>query len=852
MSDKQMQEPETRNQKRGCRLRRLVVLRSSLAVATLTCVICAICGSLFAQGTSCSGTTTQCKGETSLACAGFVPVPCARTDRIVNSTLGATYATNVDGTWTDNGPQVNVPFINDFGEREVRATDGMIPGGKPIGGASKGPSTWWTNYWSVYDASIGGYYFYTPVAETGEADGGFNQLYVLNPQTMTVSSVCLSGWTYCAMPYVGSWSSKTPGLMYYSTGEDLCSWNYGTESGSGSCSDGAGTLVFNFSTCPDYGTYYSGSVFLDGVSFGDQWLEASFGSTALAAYNTQSGNCSWYSTQYGLVGGTGMSAQGASIPAAAPPTLPSDSLTATTGTGSMPAEPEYYIELTRVSEVGFESTPSAEQSIPLSATGEITISGQSIGGTASSFYTNNWTNTCNIYAGTASGAETLQMSDQSCSDAITLASYSTTGAAPPTLNGAGYNLHGTDAGSGAWMNAEPNISVSNGKGGGSYVLWEPGTANTIPCVTASSDYCEGHESVGQTHIFYNIQAPPSGGVASPYDVGISPNADSSSSNYTHLIPKGPPYYNPYAAIPSAGCNVSDYHSNWTYDNPSDAMPVLWSSFVEPFVGMVEQNGTVSTTAGSTTVTGSGTSFSSSWVGDYIWIGTSGEQGTGLGVGEWAQIASVQSSTELTLSGGAPLTVSGYDMWTYYYPLMGMHCAWDHEIDMVSSSGNDTVWRFAHNRASGVQNQMSNADSSYQSLSMPVCSPDGKYCMFASDWANVNGQGQLGTQTGMWHGSSGNPSGGCYTSCSWKAATAYVADQEIIDSNGNEEMATAGGTSGSTEPAWPTTTDHTVTDGGVTWEMSPGCNTPQSASVAAGGPDDGDGMCRTDVFIVEMK
>ncbi len=845
MSEKQKQKPEIGSQKCGSRGARLIARRSSLITALLLSAFWLLASGLTAQGMKGSGT--------SLACAGFVPAPCARTDRIVNGTLGKNYATNVDGTWTDNGPQVNIPWINDFGEREVRATDGMIPGGKPIGGGASGPSTWWTNYWSVYDSSISGYYFYVPLSSTGSGEYG-DRLYVLSPKAMTVTPVC-SAWPGCKMPYAGSWSSKTPGIMYYATGEDLCSYSYdSSSSNSGSCSDGVGSLVFNFSTCPDYGTYYSGSVFLDGVSFGDTWLEASFGSTALAAYNTQSGDCYWYSTQYGMVGGTGMSAESASIPAAAPPTLPSGSLTATTGTGSMPAEAEYYVELTRVTEDGFESTPSAEQSIPLSATGEITISGQSIGGTESSFYTSNWTNTCNVYAGTASGGETLQMSGQSCSAAITLASYSTTGAAPPTLNGAGYNLHGTDAGTGGWMNAEPNISVSNGKGGGTYVLWEPGTANTIECITESSDYCEGHESVGQTYIFYNIQAPPSGGVASPYDVGISPNADSSSSNYTHLIPKGPPYYNPYAAIPNAGCNVSDYHSNWTYDNPADAMPVLWSSFVEPFVGMVAQSGTVSTTAGSATVTGSGTSFSSSWVGDYIWIGTSGEQGSGLGVGAWAQVASVQSSTQLTLAGDAPLTASSYDFWTYYYPLMGMHCTWDHEIDMVSSSGNGTVWRFAHNRASGVQNQLSNADSSYQALSMPVCSPDGKYCMWATDWANANGQGQLGTETGMWYGTLENNSAGCFTTCAWQQGTSYSEYQEVIDSNGNEEMAISPGTSGATEPDWPTAVNGTVTDGtsGLEWEMSPGCNTAQSISVHAGGPTVGDGMCRTDVFIVEMR
>lgn len=778
-------------------------------------------------------------------CVGGPPIYCARNDRIVNSNY-ITNSVNVDGSWSDSGPQINTPFINEFGEREVRATDGLIPGGKPVGGGNYGPSTWWTNYWSVYDSSFGGYYWYTEIADTGESDGGTYRLYQFNPKTMISTPVC-STWTNCQMPYTGSWSLVTPGLMYYSTGEDLCSWNYDTEAGAGTCSDGDGTLVFNFSTCSGYGTYYSGSIFLDGVSYGDTWLQASFGGATMAAYNTSTEGCYFYSTKYGLVGGTDLTTGSASLAVATPPNVASATLTPVTGTGSIPAG-TYYIALTMVNATEgstYETTSSLiSSSTTLSSTGEIEISGQAIG-SGNSFYSDNFTLTCNVYAGTSSTTLYEQLTGQSCSSEITLTSYATTGSAPPTLNAGGYSLHGSTAGSGNWFNAE----VDNAN---AYVPWEPGTFNTVHCITKDSDPCEGHESIGNTNIFYNLQSPNTGGVMSTYDVALSPNADPSSSNYTHLIPSGPPTYNFYAAIPNAGCNISDYHSNWTYDNPSDGMPIMWSSFVEPFVGMVAQSGTVATTNGSNIVTGTSTSFSSSWVGKYLWIGTGGEQGTGLGVGSWAQVASVQSTTELTLSGNAPLTVSADDIWTYYYPIMGMQCPWDHEIDMVSSSGSGVVYRFAHNRASGLQNQLSNADSSYQSLSMPVCSPDGKYCLWATDWSNINGQGQLGTQTGMWHGSSGNPSGGCYTSCNWTASTAYVADQEIIDSNGNEEMVTTGGTSGSSVPTWPTTVNGTVSDGSITWEMSPGCNTPQSTSVAAGGPSDGDGMCRTDIFIVEAR
>ncbi len=781
---------------------------------------------------------------------GFMPTPCAPTGRSPVQ-LGSAPSGNVDGTWTDKGPQVNVPWVNEFGEREVRATDGMIPGGNPVGGGVIGPRTWWTNYWSVYDSSINGYYFYVPIATTGES-GGTDRLYILNPQTMTVSTVC-STWSNCEMPYAGSWSTETPGRMYYSAGEDLCSYDYDTRSGSGTCSDGVGTLVFKFSTCPDYGKYYSGGIYLDGVSFADKLLEASFGATTMATYDTGTGSCYWWSTRYGLVGGTDMSAEPASLAVADPPTLPSRSLTATSGAGSVPAG-TYYIELTRVTEGGtaesqpvFETTPSAQRSVTLTAEGEITISGQSV---PSDFYTDNWDNTCNVYAGTKSGGETLQTSFQSCSDTITLSRYTTSGAPPPTLNGGGFGLHGSAAGAGPWFTAEPETDGEvKGKGTTAYVLWNPGTANTVECITEGDYPCEGHESVGSSNIFYVIYQPPTGGVPAQYDVGLSPNADSSSSNYTHLIPSGPPLYNPYD--PNVECNVADTHNTWTYDDPSDTMPVVQSSFVDSFVGLASEDGTVSVSEGSTAVRGSGTSFSASWVGKYIWIGS--ESGAGLGVGAWAEIAAVGSGTSLTLSGDAPLAASASSFYLYDYPVMENHCAWDHEIDAVSPTGRGTVWRFAHNRASGLQNQRSNTDSSYQALSMPVCSPDGKYCMWATDWANSDGQGQLGTQTGMWRDPSlGNPAGGCYRSCAWRPDTTYAQYQEVIDSHGNEEMATVGGTSGNAEPSWPTSVNGKVTDGDVTWEMSPGCNTAQSISAPVGGPTDGDGMCRTDVFIVEMK
>jgi hypothetical protein len=51
---------------------------------------------------------------------------------------------------------------------------------------------------------------------------------------------------------------------------------------------------------------------------------------------------------------------------------------------------------------------------------------------------------------------------------------------------------------------------------------------------------------------------------------------------------------------------------------------------------------------------------------------------------------------------------------------------------------------------------------------------------------------------------------------WKANNAYAVNAKVLDSNGNQEQATTGGTSGSTAPAWNTTVNGTTNDGTVVW------------------------------------
>jgi hypothetical protein len=74
--------------------------------------------------------------------------------------------------------------------------------------------------------------------------------------------------------------------------------------------------------------------------------------------------------------------------------------------------------------------------------------------------------------------------------------------------------------------------------------------------------------------------------------------------------------------------------------------------------------------------------------------------------------------------------------------MSIQCAWDHEIDAVAPDGSGTTYRLAHNHATGLSQPGAAPDTSYNALSMPVESPDGRLVLWATDW-----QSSLGEQIG---------------------------------------------------------------------------------------------------------
>jgi hypothetical protein len=709
----------------------------------LLCVFCFLPSAPFCRG-------SQSRGSGSSIVCGWMPHLCAPTDRVPRPNLSV-LRSNVDGSWTDNGPQINMPWVNEFGEREVRATDGNVPGGYPDGDGWRGPGDWWTNYWSVFDPSIGGYYFYLTL------DGGSNRLFILNSASMQVTPVC-SNWPGCAMPYASEFSYVTPGLMYYPNGSAVYKYNYDTNAGP--------TEVYDFANCPGLMTNQSGGTTIVGdtlVSTTDQVIGARIGNSIFALYNTSTAKCYWFSTVYGLVGGTDNPAPVASgLPWPGPPSL---GTLGTTPSGNLPAG-TYYVRETVRSDLNYspsETLPSSEGTVALSAGGSITIGPPTIASNPIWSFIGKY---CMVYIGASSGSETLQMSNQSCSSTLTFPGPLASGtASPPTQNAAGFWLHGVNMNlSGQWASLGPDQVT----GSSANLMWQTfnGTGTETPSMTFCNLYggCGGHTALGYAQMFYVISEPNSGGVPAHYDFGMggfSNIGNSSAGNITRLHPSGPPFFNPYS--PNGECNVTDTHATWLYDNGSDSMPIVVSSFVD-----------------------------------------------------------------------------GSDA----YSLPIIKCAWDHEIDAVASDGSGTTWRLAHNRASGLANPQSQDDSQYNALSMPVCSPDGRYCLWTTDWNSG-----LGTQT------ENTTIGGasCYSmGCAWIANASYSTHQEIIDSNGNEEVVTSAGASGNNPPNWPTTANATVTDGSVNWQMQPGCDTSATQSVSMGGNPQGKGECRTDVFIVEAK
>jgi len=86
------------------------------------------------------------------------------------------------------------------------------------------------------------------------------------------------------------------------------------------------------------------------------------------------------------------------------------------------------------------------------------------------------------------------------------------------------------------------------------------------------------------------------------------------------------------------------------------------------------------------------------------------------------------------------------------------------------------------------------------------------------WNNAN------ARIGVGDGDEGAPT--------WAASTAYAVGDKVVPTtkNGNIYECTTAGTSGTTEPTWPTTEGATVTDGSVVWTCRSGTPDPDQTGL----------------------
>lgn len=70
---------------------------------------------------------------------------------------------------------------------------------------------------------------------------------------------------------------------------------------------------------------------------------------------------------------------------------------------------------------------------------------------------------------------------------------------------------------------------------------------------------------------------------------------------------------------------------------------------------------------------------------------------------------------------------------------------------------------------------------------------------------------------------------------WVKSFGYVTGQVVLDSNGNSQIVTTAGTSGSSAPSWATSVGSTTTDSGVTWTMTAKGGALSNLNSAGSGP-----------------
>lgn len=756
-------------------------------------------------------------GSLSVLCVGSAPYYCSKTDR---SMMPISLI---------NPPNINSPFINDFGNLEIRVSNWNTLTSFGVTNANFFPEAADTvpqigGYDSLACSGTGGYRFYTQVQGGYPSNlGGVIVPFEICPSTNTVvkiaglsggnSGLFTSGYLDFSNP---SFDYADPSVLYYQSGSGLYSYCFPDASLSDpNCPNGQDhtTLIYDFSNCPnliypvpEVGGAYVGT-YNDNTG---RYIESasSIGQNSwglIFRYDTQTGNCLWFSPGSFTFGGTNQVAThlnggGLGDPTSQVGLLSAPTVTAVTGTGTLPSG-TYYIKWVANGQVdgggnfsplnnnGGQSAGSNETTITLSSVGELNV-------TPPSCFNENslWCNSSSyqpywlLFAGTSSGKETLQ-------DGQLLGTGNGTNTVTGTLTTNISSFANYDR---IIITAGNQILFDNGIGNLCQVNLQTGVGTcpgTIVYNAGAVDAIFANNVPNGTPVYIEWWYPPltQETISSPL-VTNTPNPQTFSTAGTGLHYANMNKSGRYIWFGGEGSNVN-------------ANSIYWDTI----------NNTIS--------------------GGTIYDGTTGHvaQGYNNQVSVACIDPAVPCSVDLDMSpinnpssyttilSPPPNTCSPYTPTPPCWSNNEQHISWNdvnpndtypfitgysslygflqpstplqYELFGVTPNNPATVYRFAHTRSTGLNYMGGPYDFYYGTFG--GISPDGKWADLSTTWNN-----SLGFQL--------------YTT---PRSTLVNTGNEYVDTNENVEIdTTANCTTSATNPTWSTVINGTTVDGGCTYVM----------------------------------
>lgn len=777
-------------------------IRKLSATLTVSAVLWCLPVAAMAQSGS-SGTGV------SMACTGGAPYYCARTDRAIVS-IPSGFA-----------PSVNTPTVNEFGETYIRLTDRSTMAAFGSANANFFPLAadtvpQWSNYDPLACSGAGGYRLF--VDSQGGYPSNLGALMIpfeVCPSTMTVVKVAgltsgnsglhANGFLNIGNP---SFSFGDPAVMWFQSGQELESYCYPDASPSDpNCPNGPDhtNAVFNLASCPNLPSNltmpgYPGGTVGTYTDISGRYVETADyigqnGFGMIMIYDTQTGDCTWFSPGTWQWGGTGQIAThinggGLGDPSSDQGLLAAPSVTPVTGTGTLPAG-TYYTKWVGNGQqtaggafqprwnLNGQSAGSQEQTTVLSATGEIEVTPPSCYLNTSAWCSSPQQPYWILYAGTTSGGETLQNAQllgsgtntPTVSGTLTENLTAYTGSNSQIVVVAGNQVL-YDSGSGTLCQFILSNGTNNCPG---TIVYNAGAvtatfANNVP--TGTPVYVEWWypPSTQETISAPLVTNTPTSPTVSTAGTGLHYANMNAGGTYIWLEGEGTnanngSFYwqigtnNFSFCTPSSGCTG---HVAPGFNNQKSV------ACVTPVVACTVDLDTAPISSPST--------FTTLLKAPPVYLPSTCPPQCPTNPAGWYGNTQHISWTDDNSSDTYPF-LNGYS------PTAGFlqpYTALQYELFAASTSYPATVYRFAHTRSSGLTYMGGSYSFFYSSFG--GISPDGKWADFSTSWNNSLG----------------------FNAAPWAASSSLSQGNERVDSNNNLEVETAlSCTTGSTHPAWAT-------------------------------------------------